>query len=237
VDHYSLAPRVYMCIPTSSAVLLDVKRDAYYGLDPKQTRLLRMLITDERAALEAGEYADFHSDDLDSFAKELVRGGFLQPRTTATLARQISAVLPPVDEAIFDPQQPTPTAISLHHVLCFFYSYISTAFTFRLRSLSHTLDDLGRQPAGDATNTDIESVRRLTNVFSTLRPFAYASRDRCLFDSLALLSFLRRYRMRAHLVIGVRTAPFAAHSWVQFDKYVLNGTANYTRWFTPIVIT
>jgi hypothetical protein len=35
--------------------------------------------------------------------------------------------------------------------------------------------------------------------------------------------------------MGVRIEPWAAHSWVQAGEYVLDGTPEQVRFFTPIL--
>lgn len=73
-------------------------------------------------------------------------------------------------------------------------------------------------------------------VFELLRPFAFTARDRCLFDSLALVDFLARHGLRAHWVVGVRTNPFRAHAWVQCGPVVLNDSHEHVRRFAPILV-
>ncbi|HVZ34530.1 MAG TPA: lasso peptide biosynthesis B2 protein, partial [Polyangiaceae bacterium] len=57
----------------------------------------------------------------------------------------------------------------------------------------------------------------------------------CLFDSLVLAEFLRRRGVRATLVIGISTVPFAAHACVQFGDLVLNDTVEKVQGYTPIL--
>lgn len=49
-------------------------------------------------------------------------------------------------------------------------------------------------------------------------PAAYV----CLFDSLALMRFLLARDVRADLVFGVRSRPFAAHCWVEVEGRILD---------------
>lgn len=59
---------------------------------------------------------------------------------------------------------------------------------------------------------------------------------RCLVDTLALDRILLQRGFAATLVFGVRTNPFAAHSWLQARRTVLTGTAAEARNFTPIMV-
>jgi hypothetical protein len=51
-----------------------------------------------------------------------------------------------------------------------------------------------------------------------------------------LIFFLRCYGCFPYLVIGVKTAPFAAHSWVQEDGIVLDGDPASVGHFVPILV-
>jgi len=69
-----------------------------------------------------------------------------------------------------------------------------------------------------------------------LRPFLYSAHDQCLHDSLTLVGFLARRGLFPSWVIGVRTQPFAAHSWVQAGSIVLNDQHEHVRTYTPILV-
>lgn len=69
-----------------------------------------------------------------------------------------------------------------------------------------------------------------------MRPLVITSHDKCLHDSLTLVHFLASEHFYPQWVIGVRTRPFAAHSWVQAGPLVLNDVHEYVRGFTPILV-
>ena len=72
--------------------------------------------------------------------------------------------------------------------------------------------------------------------YETLRPFVFTAREKCLLDSLALVMFLAKDGLLPRWVIGVRTGPFGAHSWVQCGTTVLNDQHEYVRQFRPILV-
>jgi hypothetical protein len=37
-------------------------------------------------------------------------------------------------------------------------------------------------------------------------------------------------------IVAVKVHPFGAHSWLQYQGYVLNGTPTYVRAYTPILV-
>ena len=81
-----------------------------------------------------------------------------------------------------------------------------------------------------------ESIRVTALAFERLRPLAFSARDRCLHDSLSLAFFLLAQGLSARWVIGVKTNPFGAHSWVQSGRTVLNDQHEYVRAFRPILV-
>jgi len=58
----------------------------------------------------------------------------------------------------------------------------------------------------------------------------------CLANTMLLSAFLRRHGIRATWVFGVRTYPFEAHCWLEWQDIVLNDTPDHVRWFTPIMV-
>lgn len=71
--------------------------------------------------------------------------------------------------------------------------------------------------------------------FYRLRPLLPRS-GKCLASSLILLGFLKAHGIDADWVFGVRTFPFDAHCWVEYEGVVLNDSAEHARWFTPIAV-
>ncbi|GIK49884.1 MAG: hypothetical protein BroJett013_25810 [Alphaproteobacteria bacterium] len=57
----------------------------------------------------------------------------------------------------------------------------------------------------------------------------------CLFDSLTLMRFLLASGVRADLVFGVRSRPFAAHCWVEADGEILDDGGEACHSFVEIV--
>ncbi|WP_418319630.1 lasso peptide biosynthesis B2 protein [Piscinibacter sakaiensis] len=87
-----------------------------------------------------------------------------------------------------------------------------------------------------AAHGSLMDVDRLSATYLRLRPLVFTSKDQCLLDSLALLRFLAHWQIAATWVIGVKTRPFAAHSWLQSDATVLNDYCDRVRQYRPILI-
>lgn len=228
----SLAPDVFMCATIDRGVLLDLKRDTYWALDTNQLDAIHQLTSgrlDEMCSHSAAA-------DLSAFADGLVGQGLLtsNPESTALPGMQ---PLPPVEEPLV-----TRDAIFRAHVTCtdvtrFIQSAATTTINLKLRSLHCAVNRLRERgtSASPPSNATLQRTRELTARFGKIRPFMYQKKDGCLFDSIVMLEFLHRHGIRASLAIGVQLQPFLAHSWVQMDRFVLNGTPEFTRSFIPIL--
>jgi hypothetical protein len=64
----------------------------------------------------------------------------------------------------------------------------------------------------------------------------YPARVRCLEQSLALCTLLRRRGVDASLRIGVQPRPFAAHAWVEAGGRVINEDAEVAATFTTFTL-
>ncbi|WP_193746688.1 lasso peptide biosynthesis B2 protein [Blastomonas sp. AAP53] len=69
--------------------------------------------------------------------------------------------------------------------------------------------------------------------FTCLRCLVPGS-GRCLIQSMLLTRFLGHLGISPELVFGVRTHPFEAHCWVEWDAHVLNDSPDHVCWFTVI---
>jgi len=99
-------------------------------------------------------------------------------------------------------------------------------------------DTMNRRSRLGATRdgTELARAERLARIFRNARVLAYSSHEECLFDSLVLVEFFALHSMYPHWFIGVKSKPFRAHSWVQYEHCVLNGTVEHVEQFTPIHI-
>lgn len=62
----------------------------------------------------------------------------------------------------------------------------------------------------------------------------YVKRAPCLQRSAVAACLLRRYGVRAELVIGYRALPFESHAWVEVEGQVVNDRPQYQKFFTVL---
>jgi len=224
VRRYFLPLSVHACIPDDSAIFLNLSQNRYFGLDRDQTRLFRRLLQGDLDA------------DTEALAAELVSKSLLttQPRYSRILCLP-SIEMPErslVPAEIYD-----PPASSIGHFSNFIAACLAVATALRGRSLHCAVTRFAtlkaRMPGNDGFKS--EQTQTLLKIFRHCRPIIYAARDNCLFDSLVLGDFLRRYGVSSTCVFGVRTMPFAAHCWIQTNKCVLNGIPEIVNRYVPIL--
>lgn len=124
-----------------------------------------------------------------------------------------------------------------HHVRNVARASITAMTTLKWRGLASVIARMRHQNQshGAAEAPDREALSQLVCTFALLRPFFFASRDRCLLTAFALSEFLSRYRVRAQCVIGVHARPFGAHCWLEHENFVLNDTVERVRRYAPIL--
>ncbi|NML12184.1 lasso peptide biosynthesis B2 protein [Sphingobium sp. AR-3-1] len=84
------------------------------------------------------------------------------------------------------------------------------------------------------SRTDQVKAGLVAQAFARTGPF-FPTDDRCLSISTALMMAMLDRDIPATLVIGVRTAPFSAHCWVQLDGLLVNDDLETARSFSPIL--
>ena len=134
----------------------------------------------------------------------------------------------------------SPSRTSLARLVRLAYAAVTVAAVLKFRSLECAISRLRSrkmvrvmQMTSAAEATEIAA---LSQAFFHLRPFVYSSRDKCLYDCLALLEFLAYFELFPTLIIGVATFPFGAHCWLQYGQLVLTDYVEHTRAYTPILV-
>jgi hypothetical protein len=236
---YFMLSHIHHCWTEDGIVLLDLKRGRYFGLARDQLRSVIALVPEwQMTAMEASE-AGARSDAV-TRAERLVRDRLLTREPGAAEARLPGPQLPRADEGLLDVPMAKPPEYNTGHLGALALACIRSGLKLKWLSLERIVSSValkkprcssGLPPAGPPA-----SIRTLSEIFLYLRPLLYTAKERCLFDSLALVDFLSQYHHFPAWVIGVKTQPFGAHSWVQAGNLVLNDTAQRTRAFARILM-
>jgi Transglutaminase-like superfamily len=250
---YRLSAHVHACFSGQGAILLDVARDAYFGLDAEQACALATLVEGwpgaqpypassaehRRPAGSAGApHPPIPPENGRVFAAELRLRGLLTLASEGGRAA-MPVALATVQDQLIPWESMSPRHIRINHVLRFVKSALVVATLLRFRSLHYAVTRAARRKAANRSaveSFDCERARELVSAFYYIRVFLYTRTRRCLFDSATLLEFLACYHIYPLWVIGVQVQPFAAHSWVQHGASALNGTPEFVRAYTPILV-
>lgn len=239
--HIWLAPHMRVCTLDALSILLDLRRGRYLGLGAEQSRHLSEWVQD----WPSDEHASSPESPCDlppAYVTRLLNRGVL---TTEAPSQTNRVRLPAACHSLDTRDLSTELQVSPGRVASFVRAAASATLWLRCRSLQAIAAHLERV-RGSRTRTRAEGASTSLNgqaamfvsvaTFDMLRPLAFTSRDRCLFDSLALMNLLHLDGLDARWVIGVKDRPFAAHAWVQQDDLVLNDLHEHVRRFTPILI-
>ena len=229
-----LAPHVRACSSDGQVILLDLRNNQYLGVGGTESNALADQIEGWPVSPEsAGECAT--SVTLAALTQRLVSRGLLTHASSERLPdlRLVEASAS-LDVALAD------SGITARRLGRFLQSAATAALWLRCRSLHSIATAVAarrerqRIPAPDARS--LEAMTSGTAAYERLRPFVFSAQHECLHDSLALVGFLATEGVFPRWVIGVRTRPFGAHSWVQSGGTVLNDLHENVRRFRPILV-
>lgn len=230
---YRLADHVRACHVDDQVILLDLRRSKYLGIGGPHLRAMSPAIRDWPAAA-IDSHAVEVSADVSPWVAKLLEQGMLSPASAPTSKR---TALEEPRESLNAEMLPAPYPWSRLAGLCWAAS--ASAYSLRYRSLENIARDVSRWQCTAQASADQARTGELLGAVAAylrLRPFVFTAHDKCLFDSLTLTRFLASQGMTASWVIGVRTRPFGAHSWVQSGPLVLNDLHEHVSGFTPILI-
>jgi len=129
--------------------------------------------------------------------------------------------------------------IQLRDIRRFLFAHLWALYSLHLRALISIVDALRRQKTQSRPQQaryDILELAAVVDVFRRLRPYAFAAEGRCLLHALTLVKFLSQYDLYPEWVIGVTTQPWGAHSWVQWEHFLLDTNPEKVCQYTPIMV-
>jgi hypothetical protein len=234
---YHLPRYVHVCRTDDGIVFLDARRDRYFGLGGTRADGLSDLVLDWPNHVVTPETVDppgVTSPDLKRLADSLVTKGLLCAGRPEELRRE-ERVLPslamdPPRTTAYTSDVPRVTELTNFALAC-----LKARWHLRRSSLESIASEV-TAARNERGHSDFSNALELVQVFRRLRSLVFSEKNRCLFNALSLVYFLRRYGHFPYFVIGVKTAPFAAHSWVQQEQVVLDGDPASICHFVPILV-
>jgi hypothetical protein len=236
---YALANHVFVCLQDEHVVFLDVRNDRYFALEAARTRGLDTLVRGWPVPGESG--FDAKQDLLESGLLDVLRSrGLLTDAQRAGKDATPIQCTPPVDEIEAD-ETSEPPKIGAAALSRFLRAAAVASVSLRFMPFERVVRGAQWRRAHAHATTGAsalsrELAQRLIAVFAWLRPYAFTTRDACLFEALALGRFLASYKIYPRWIFGVQARPFAAHCWLQHEEVVLNDTVEHVSRYTPIMI-
>ena len=202
---------------------LDIQRDRYFQLP-------RVL---ERRFLSYLEAPDDASIDV----SELVKHNLLSQTSAVPCGRSAADIAHPVQSTLETPcperHVPLDVVRDVFLIVAMMHWQLKVR---RLKPILQTLSDYRDARISLPVDDQTELRHRLSEAataFISVRPYVPIETC-CLIDSLAMVRFLAKRGLHAHLVMGVACDPFSAHAWVQHGPLVLNETVGAAQAHVPI---
>lgn len=212
---YELRPGLSFCDTGSQIIFLDLAQDRYFQLPPTLADAFRTFADPAR-------YAETAIEDL-------LAAGIARP---SAAPRRPEPARVPLAEITFEPHGHA-TALKVGRALS---SDMLISWQLRRGRLARLVASLREQRLARPLSQAIADLAPQVILSSYAAARLYRSpAGRCLSGSIALARHLSGIGCASTLVIGIRAEPFAAHSWVQVDRFVLNDMAEEVRRFTPIL--
>jgi hypothetical protein len=234
---YRLAPHVHACRTGRDIVMLDLKRDRYFGVDPADASELAPLVSHFPTPVQNESSNIVQTPPPSSLLlKELLEAGSILPGVqTPDEARRAELERP--EAALIEGYTNVRVHITIVDITRMLAAVAIAGALMKWGSLHRISKYIASSRRQAHRHTfDIDKARERIAAFHRLRPFLYTSAEACLFSSLAIQSFLARDKIFPRFVFGVATRPFKAHCWLQRDGVVLNDMPEHVREYTPILV-
>jgi hypothetical protein len=238
---YSLAPSAFVARTRHGAVVLDLARNQYFGVGPKEAQVLERL--DGKLSLSAApggtpitaaSECDIDEPSIDRLKNMgIILSGKRQGRRILSANVQLNGTLIAIGDEIT-----RPAIVQAGHVLAFAEALIVSRYSLRFRPIASTIRRVYERRAAAIQrgySLDPEKITEFVCIFRRIRPFVFTAKGNCMLHALTLTNFLARYGEFPVWVLGVKVDPWAAHSWVQYDDYLLDTNPEKVCKFNPIL--
>jgi hypothetical protein len=232
MPRYRLMDHVFVCAHDGHVVILDLRGDRYYTLDPQNAGAIAGAVLGWPIAVQRASAAD--EADV---AQALLDKGILSEAGNSGKGKDATPVVvnAPTRELLPD-EFGTRPKLRWGTIATFLRSTSAAAIAIRRWPLERVIERVRlRNEAHRDAVPDMNEIQRLVTLFAAMRPILFSARDACLFESLALSEFLARHGIYPVWIFGVQARPFAAHCWLQLNGTVFNDTVEHVIGYTPIM--
>lgn len=234
---YYLPQHVYACRTDDGVIFLNARHDRYFGLGGAGVAALPEFVRNwpsgDTIARSGGE-SPISRAEVQRAADNLIERGLLCYGGDEENPMRRTSV-PPLSMDL--PRAVGEARRALRPVDLIYFILACTQAVWLLKR--QPLEVIASRVTAARRNDeplDLVEVFGRVQVFRRLRRLFFSEKDRCLLNALALVLFLRRYGHFPLFVIGVKTRPFGAHSWVQHQQILLEGDPASVCHFVPILV-
>ncbi|NCT81615.1 MAG: lasso peptide biosynthesis B2 protein [Comamonadaceae bacterium] len=232
---YRLADHVRACHVDGQVILLDLHRDKYIGaggalLPALSGRISGWPAPGGDACLAANE------SKVEQWLTAMGSQGLVCPVSSSPPIASSSAE---PSRSLFAGDLSIRDGMQWRRITQIACATLVVGHWLKRHRLSAIVERIVRLRASSPAATEPARPDRLESAaawYLRTRPMMSTAHEQCLRDSLTLIRFLASEHLYPQWVIGVRTRPFAAHSWVQEGDLVLNDLHETVRRYKPILV-
>jgi hypothetical protein len=222
---YCIAPLVFHSATRHGIVFLDLMRNRYSGLMRSDAlRLSKYVDGIPMVDTWLGEFPESNTKDA-ALLDSLLTAGVLT--RTPTGIREIVSTPVPLNGALtsIGDEIAGNANVNLWQIGVFLIYLISSAASLRLLPLRHVVRVVHRKrlaALAKGYKFNLSRAADLVATFRGIRPYFFLPKDKCLLHALTLTRYLAHHGEFPVWVLGVKTDPWAAHSWVQQGDFLLD---------------
>jgi hypothetical protein len=234
---YFLQRHAYLCQASGDFILLDLRRNRYLAVPRRTAHCLSRVVVGWPRRWVCGNDTTSDSTEVESSIHQLLCSELLT--ADARIGKRADPVRAACARSSLRERSDCGTNKAPTRLGTTALALFVSAIALRVVPLQ-TIVKAARAGQRRADRFGIDDSRSAletaVRAFDAARPWFLTSRNRCMLESLALLTFLRWRGFHPQWIFGVRAAPFAAHCWLQWQDIVLNDTVEHVSTFTPIMI-
>ncbi|PCI32436.1 MAG: hypothetical protein COB54_06730 [Alphaproteobacteria bacterium] len=227
-SQYYLPKHVYICMADKTLVFLDLKRDKYLCLDESQSKSVWSYCQSPCEEQEGEGISE-------NLLKLLLQNNLFTKNDSQR--KDIPAVIGKTATGeVRGYDVGSRPKINIKHIFHFLRAYLISILRLRFYPLQKITRKIKKHKHQNRQQkTAFEKIPELIEIFKTIRPLLFSTRNNCMLDALVLMEFLNSFGVFPTWVFGVRMGPFLAHCWLQSEKIILNDTLDHVAPFTPIL--
>jgi hypothetical protein len=242
-ERFGIPIHIHVCVMGTGTVILDVRRDKYLGIGREDSELLADAVVGWpqplwQRSICRGAHAILQATN--ELCESLLADGVLERIPEGKKARVVVALPDMRCEWIsIGDEIEVRGRVTLRHVRNFLAAYVWARYSLARRPFSVVVAKIrAKKPSRlrDMDRCQLRKIAAMVDVFGRLRTFVFAAEGRCLLHALTLMRFLSKYQLHPEWVIGVTTQPWGAHSWVQWENYLLDSNPEKVCGYTPIMM-